>query len=174
MVVGNSNRRVKIRPQITGGGQQNSLRSGTVNPAGAVGIAAALQLCVMNMTESNENSHELRRSLFEQLAAAIDGLEINGPELESEHRLAGNLNMILPAIEGSAWMSATPEVAFSSGSACSSVEAKPSHVLTGIGVDESQARRSVRFGVGRFNTQSEIDHAAGQLIASYQQVAKLG
>ena len=174
LVVGNSNRRVKIRPQITGGGQQNSLRSGTVNPAGAVGIAAALQLCVMNMNESNENSHELRRSLFEQLATAIDGLEINGPELESEHRLAGNLNMILPAIEGSAWMSATPEVAFSSGSACSSVEAKPSHVLTGIGVDESQARRSVRFGVGRFNTQSEIDHAAGQLIASYQQVSKLG
>ncbi|MGB7347843.1 MAG: cysteine desulfurase family protein [Pirellulaceae bacterium] len=173
LVVGNSNRRVRIKPQITGGGQQGGLRSGTVNPAGAVGIAAALQLCVVEMEQENAMMYRLRNQLFESLAAGIDGLAINGPELESEHRLAGNLNMVLPAIEGSAWISATPEVAFSSGSACSSVEAKPSHVLTAIGNDESQARRSVRFGVGRFNTPDEIDQASKMLIASYRKVAGL-
>ena len=173
LVVGNSNRRVRLKPQITGGGQQQSLRSGTVNPAGAVGIAAALQLCVTTMQQSNQIARDLRARLFAALSDAIDGLQINGPELEGEHRLSGNLNMILPSIEGSAWISATPEVAFSSGSACSSVEAKPSHVLTAIGIDESQARRSVRFGVGRFNTEEEIDNAASQLIDSYQQTAML-
>ncbi|QDT13040.1 cysteine desulfurase family protein [Planctomycetes bacterium K23_9] len=174
LVVGNSNRRVRLKPQVTGGGQQNGLRSGTVNPAGAVGIAAALQLCVVEMEQAHPKTLRLRKQLFDSLAAGIEGLQINGPELESEHRLAGNLNMILPSIEGAAWISATPEVAFSSGSACSSVESKPSHVLTAIGNDESQARRSVRFGVGRFNTTDEIEQASTLLTRSYREVAQLG
>lgn len=173
LVVGNSNRRVRLKPLIVGGGQQRGLRSGTVNPAGAVGFAAALQLCVTGIAESIARSSELRKQLLDQLSSAIDGLQINGPELECEHRLSGNLNLVLPDIEGSAWITATPEVAFSSGSACSSVEAKPSHVLTAIGRNESEARRSVRFGVGRFNTESDIQQAAEKLIASYRQIATL-
>jgi cysteine desulfurase len=173
LVAGNSNRRVRLKPQITGGGQQSGLRSGTVNPAGAVGIAAALQLCVVDMQQEHETTLQLRQQLFDTLANEIDGLVINGPELESEHRLAGNLNMVMPAIEGAAWMTATPEVAFSSGSACSSVESAPSHVLTAIGNDESRARRSVRFGVGRFNTAQEIQAASELLIAGYRQTVGL-
>ncbi|NNE00973.1 MAG: cysteine desulfurase [Pirellulaceae bacterium] len=173
LIVGNSNRRVRLKPQITGGGQQHHLRSGTVNPAGAVGFAAALQLCVREMDAAQEKTRELRKMLLDNLSSEIAGLIINGPEIEGEHRLAGNLNMILPGIEGSAWMSATPDVAFSSGSACSSVEPKPSHVLTAIGVSESEARRSVRFGVGRFNTPEEIQHASEKLNASYKRVAGL-
>ena len=74
----------------------------------------------------------------------------------------------------SAWISATPEIAFSSGSACSSAESKPSHVLTAIGLSESEARRSVRFGVGRFNTEEDITTASKQLLDAYQQVAMIG
>ena len=171
LIVGNSNRRVRLKPQIVGGGQQRQLRSGTMNPAGTVGLATALRLCIEEMPGEQERVRALRGQLFDHLSHEIEGLEINGPSLEGPDRLAGNLNLVLPRVEGSAWMSATPAIAFSSGSACSSVEAKPSHVLTAIGRTESEARRSVRFGVGRFNTSEEIENACKQLVASYRQLA---
>ena len=173
LVVGNSNRRVRLRPQITGGGQQRGLRSGTVNPAGAVGIAAALQICMTTMEQTHPKTRELRLELLNRLSSSIEGLELNGPELESEHRLVGNLNLILPAVEGAAWITATPQVAFSSGSACSSAESKPSHVLTALGLQDDEARRCVRFGIGRFNTAEEVQQAADVLIETYQQIALL-
>ncbi len=170
LVVGNANRRVRLKPQIVGGGQQRNLRSGTMNPAGIVGIATALRLCVEEMDQQQSHASKLREMLYRTLSDSIDGIVLNGPDLSSEHRLAGNLNFILPEIEGSAWISATPEIAFSSGSACSSVEASPSHVLTALGLDESMARSSVRFGVGRFNTDNDIRDASKQLIASYDRL----
>jgi cysteine desulfurase len=173
LVVGNSNRRVRLRPLMVGGGQQHGLRSGTVNPAGVVGIAAALRLCTASLDQHSEQDRVLRDRLWHQLHSAIDGLQVNGPALDGPFRLQGNLNLQLPRVEGQAWMSANPEIAFSSGSACSATEAKPSHVLTALGLDESQARRSVRFGVGRFNTPEEIDDASKQLIESYQKLATL-
>jgi cysteine desulfurase len=171
LVVGNGNRRVRLKPQIVGGGQQRNLRSGTMNPAGTVGITAALRLCLEEMPVAPTRCRQLRDLLYQRLSDAIDGIELNGPSLAGEHRLPGNLNLVLPSVEGAAWMSATPDVAFSSGSACSSVEAKPSHVLTALGLSESAARRSVRFGIGRFNTEDEIEDASKQLIASYRQLA---
>lgn len=173
LIAGNSNRRVRLRPQIIGGGQQRGVRSGTMNPAGTVGIAAALQLCVESMDEHHMRVHKLRSLLLSKLQAAIPDLVINGPRFDSQKRLLGNLNLALPDIEGQAWMSAVTEIAFSSGSACSGAEAAPSHVLTAIGLDESRARRSVRFGIGRFNTEDEIEHAGNLLVAAYEKVAEL-
>ncbi len=173
LVVGNSNRRVRLRPQIVGGGQQRGIRSGTMNPAGVVGIATALRLCADSMAEQNERVARLRNRLWENLSAAIDGIVINGPGLTSGKRLPGNLNVILPSIEGQAWMSAVPDIAFSSGSACSGADAAPSHVLTALGLSESRARRSVRFGVGRFTTAEEIETASKMLIESYRRIANL-
>jgi cysteine desulfurase len=171
LVVGNGNRRVRLKPQIVGGGQQRNLRSGTMNPAGTVGLTTALGLCLDDMSGQQSRVGQLRDDLYRQLCDAIDGIEPNGPSLSGHDRLPGNLNLVLPGVEGSAWMTATPAVAFSSGSACSSVEAKPSHVLTALGLSESEARRSVRFGVGRFNTADEINDASKQLIDSYQRLA---
>lgn len=173
LVVGNSNRRVRLRPQIVGGGQQRGLRSGTVNPAGVVGLATALRVCLDGMDDRTGQIRRLRNQLWTNLSEAIEGLVINGPTLDGNQRLAGNLNLVLPAIEGQAWMSAVPEVAFSSGSACSGAEAAPSHVLTAIGLDEPTARRSVRFGVGRFNTDDEIATASKMLIDAYAKLAAL-
>jgi cysteine desulfurase len=170
LVVGSGNRRVRLKPQIVGGGQQRNLRSGTMNPAGTVGLATALRLCLEQMSDQQSRARQLRDDLYQRLSEAIEGIELNGPTLAGHDRLPGNLNLVLPDIEGSAWMSATPDVAFSSGSACSSVEAKPSHVLTALGLSESAARRSVRFGIGRFNTADEIEDAGKQLIQSYQRL----
>ena len=146
LVAGNGNRRVRLRPAIVGGGQQKGIRSGTVNPAGVIGLAKALELSTEEQDLESTHVRVLRDQLWSRLDSAIHRLVINGPSLDSEIRLSGNLNFALPTIEGESWMAATPNVAFSSGSACSSVDAKPSHVLTAIGCDESHARRSVRFG----------------------------
>jgi cysteine desulfurase len=172
LVVGNGNRRVRLRPQIVGGGQQRGLRGGTLNPATIVAMATALQISIEDLASDTSRILELRELLWSRLNESIDGLQLNGASWSDEPsgRLPGNLNVRLRDIEGESWMAATPDVAFSSGSACSSTEALPSHVLLAMGLTESEARRSVRFGVGRFNTADEINSAAGQLIASHQKL----
>ena len=174
LTVGNGSRRVRIKPQIIGGGQQHHLRSGTISPPAVIGITTALRLCVDEMDSATTTIRGLRDQLFESLSEQIDDLTINGPDLSGNDRLPGNLNLVLPEIEGAAWISATPQVAFSSGSACSSAEPKPSHVLTAIGLTESEARRSVRFGVGRFNNAEEIQAASKHLLDSFQKIAMVG
>lgn len=173
LVMGGSGRRVRIRPQLMGGGQQSGLRSGTMNPAGIIGMSTALEQSLIDLEKSPERIGELRGLLWSRLSSEIEGLEINGPSLEGNNRLQGNLNLQLPAIEGQAWLSATPNVLFSSGSACSGHDASPSHVLSSLGLTDSQARRSVRFGIGRFNDLNDIETASRQLVDSYFQLVKL-
>jgi len=174
LVAGNGRRRVRLRPQIVGGGQQHGLRSGTMNPAGVIAMAKALELADQSRASDSVQIASLRNRLWTQLNDAIEGLSINGPELgrggDDDERLPGNLNFRLQHVEGESWMAATPAVAFSSGSACSSADPTPSHVLTAIGLSESEARRSVRFGIGRLTTQSGIDEAAELLIAAHQRL----
>ncbi|TWU65804.1 cysteine desulfurase family protein [Crateriforma conspicua] len=170
LTVGNGNRRVRIRPIQVGGGQQRGRRGGTMNPSSVIAMATALRLACDEMQAESE-VRELRDLLWQTLSQQIDGLKINGPSLDTDSRLVGNLNVMVADIEGEAWMAATPEVAFSSGSACSSVDPSPSHVLTALGHSESQARRSVRFGIGRGNTEDEIRHAAGLLVESYKRLS---
>ncbi|GAA5506916.1 cysteine desulfurase family protein [Novipirellula caenicola] len=173
LVVGNGNRRVRLKPQIVGGGQQQERRSGTLNTAGIVAMATALKLAVDEMQSQSEQIRHMRNKLCQLLCDGIDGIQINGIPLDSPNRLVGNLNLQLELIEGEAWMAATPSVAFSSGSACSSVDAKPSHVLTATGLSESEARRSVRFGIGRFNTEQQIEQAAVWLIESHAKLRRM-
>jgi cysteine desulfurase len=174
LIVGNSNRRVRLNPQIVGGGQQRGIRSGTMNPAGIIGMATAMQLCSDGMRDHNQRVAQLRDQIWNTLNANIDGLILNGPDFDQERRLPGNLNLALPAIEGQAWMSAVPEIAFSSGSACSAAHSAPSHVLTALGIDESRARRSARFGVGRFNQSDDVHAACEMLIQGHSRLLALG
>jgi cysteine desulfurase len=173
LVAGNPNRRVRLRPQVIGGGQQRGIRSGTMNPAGVIGMTMALRLCVESMENEIPRVRGLRDRLWSRLSQAIDGLEVNGPSLSGDQRLPGNLNFVLPDIEGGAWVSAASEIAFSSGSACSEAEAAPSPVLTALGRSESMARRSVRFGVGRFNTAEQIESASEILLDAYGRIAAM-
>lgn len=168
LVIGNSNRRVRLRPLMVGGGQQHGLRSGTVNPAGAIGIATALRLCSQGISQTAERDRSIRDALWHSLNTSIEGIQLNGPAMSGGSRLTGNLNFRLPNLQGQAWMAATTSIAFSGGSACSAAEAKPSHVLSALGLNDSQAASSVRLGVGRFNSMDEIALASNQLITSYR------
>lgn len=163
-------RRVRLRPGIVGGGQQQGLRSGTLNSPGAVAMATALRICVEGFPTEPLRIAQLAERLWQRLSSRIDGLQLNGPAREDELRLAGNLNICFPDIEGAALMAATPSLAVSSGSACSATDPEPSHVLIALGLSESEARRTLRFGVGRFNTEPEIDQAADALAASYERL----
>jgi cysteine desulfurase len=165
---GHEQRRIRIKPLIIGGGQQNNLRSGTMAPALVVGCAAALQFADAERDATQQKLLQLRSMLWDGLQQRIDGLVINGPPLDADLRLAGNLNFSVPLVEGESWMAACPEVCFSSGSACSSANPMPSHVLRGIGLPEQLARQSVRFGLGKENTADEIQLAVEQLVSGYQ------
>ena len=163
-------RRIRIKPLFLGGGQQDGLRGGTLAPANAVAVAAALEYAIDEMAQTTNSVLSCREQLWRKLNDHIDPVRLNGPSIDGSARLPGNLNLILPEIEGAAWIASSPEIAFSSGSACSSVDAKPSHVLTGLGLTDSEARRSVRFGIGKFNHSEEIEIAAEHLLRGYQQV----
>lgn len=151
---------VRLEPLVTGGGQENGLRSGTVNPAGIVGMATAMQIAVNEMAVENRSLYEKRNRLYTQLAERIPDLVLNGPSLKlSAIRLPNNLNISFSNVDGEALMMSMRELAVSSGSACSSTNPEPSHVLRSIGLSDDMTRASLRFGLGRFNTEDEIDFA---------------
>jgi len=178
-------RRVKLQAQIVGGGQQNNLRSGTINTAGIVGMTAALGGCLDGLSTDQPRIAALRDRLFEKLSGQLDLVTLNGPDLSSQmsrmtssdsdlslKRLPGNLNCGFYPFEGQSLMLEAPELAVSSGSACTSAEPTPSHVLLALGLSEDQARSSLRFGIGRFNTQDEIDRAAGWIVDAVHTLKK--
>ena len=165
---------VLLQPQILGGGQQWNLRSGTLNSMGIVGMAKALDLCRQAMDSEMAIQEELRNSLWLLLNERIAGLTLNGPFLGSRNgtkRLPNNLNVCFPKVDGQSLMLALPDLAVSSGSACTSAEPHPSHVLLGIGLSIDQARSSLRFGLGRYTTTSDIQTTAEWLSEAYAKLA---
>ncbi len=165
---------VLLMPQILGGGQQSNLRSGTLNSVGIVGMSKALELLIQFGKAELELQERLRHLLWVLLNERIDGLVLNGPSWDGGNRLSrlvNNLNVCFPKVEGQSLMLELPELAVSSGSACTSAEPYPSHVLTGIGLNVDQARSSLRFGIGRFNTEAEIRDSAEWLFAAHSKLA---
>ena len=150
---------VRLYAQIVGGGQQWNLRSGTLNSVGIIGMAKAMSVCSEMMGSEMQEQIRLRDLLWELLNQGIYGLTKNGPTQECTI-LPNNLNVCFPKVDGQSLMLKLPELAVSSGSACTSFEPHPSHVLLALGLTEDQARASLRFGLGRFNTEAEIRHVA--------------
>jgi cysteine desulfurase len=146
--------RVRIAPIIDGGGHERGMRSGTLNVPGIVGFGKAAELCQQLLPEESHRTYTLRRRLQDYLFSHLDHLELNG---HPEHRLPGNLNVSFAYVEGEALMMAIKNVAVSSGSACTSASLEPSYVLRACGVSEDLAHTSIRFGIGRFNTEDEVD-----------------
>ncbi len=165
-------RRVKLQAQIVGGGQQHNFRSGTLNSPGIVGMAASLVACTQRLAIDAQRIQSLRNQLFDTLASSLDWMVLNGPPL-GDQRLPGNLNCCFLPIEGQSLMLEMPDLAVSSGSACTSAEPEPSHVLTSIGLTEDQARCSLRVGLGRDNSADEVQQAAEWIIAAAQRLRKL-
>lgn len=149
--------RVRLVPQQLGGGQERGLRAGTLNVPGIVGLGAACRLAVEEMDTEGPRLARLRDRLEERITAELDGVHLNG---DRAHRLPATLHLSFDGVEAEALMLAMPDVAVSSGAACSSGSAAPSHVLRAMGVPDTRAHGSIRFGLGRFTTEEEVDRAA--------------
>jgi len=154
--------RVRLVPLIDGGGHERGMRSGTLNVPAIVGFGKAAELCQELMPTEAAKSFALRERLRKGIEARVSDTRING---SMEHRLPGNLNMSFAYIEGEAMLMALKDVAVSSGSACTSASLEPSYVLRALGVEEEMAHTSIRFGLGRFNTEEDVDHVI-ELVAS--------
>jgi cysteine desulfurase len=146
--------RVRLVAQMDGGGHERGFRSGTLNVPGIVGFGKAAALALAEGEAERRRVLALRERLRQGLEAGLDLLTVNG---SLEHRLPGNLNVSFAYVEGEALMMAIKDVAVSSGSACTSASLEPSYVLRAMGVSEDLAHSSIRFGVGRFTTEEEID-----------------
>jgi len=169
----------RLTAQIDGGGQEGGLRSGTLNVPGIVGFARAITLCQEEMPAEAQRLAKLRDALYRRLTAALEGVSLNGPALEGPVpdgpglRLPGNLNLSFAFVDGEALMMSMKHLAVSSGSACTSANPEPSHVLRALGLPDDAVRASLRFGLGRFNTLEEIDFAVGAVTEAVERLRKL-
>jgi len=161
------NPRVQLSAIIDGGGHERGMRSGTLNVTGIIGLGKACELAQQEMTQEGERLRGLRDRLRAGLEAKLDEVFVNG---SWEHRLPNNLNMSFAYVEGESLLMGINDVAVSSGSACTSATLEPSYVLKALGVGEDLAHTSIRFGLGRFNTQEEVDYVIDKMV---QVVTKL-
>jgi cysteine desulfurase len=155
--------RVRLLPLIDGGGQERGLRSGTLPTPLCVGLGRAAAIAADEMADEATRVKALRDRLYRGLARRVPGLGLNG---DAEQRLPGNLNLSLPGIEAPALIEACPSIAISTGSACTSARVEPSYVLRALGLPDDVANTAIRIGVGRFNTESEVDFAVDALAAA--------
>lgn len=151
---------VRLEPLFDGGGHERGVRSGTLNVPGIVGLGRACDLCADEMPAEAVRLSDLRDRLCQGLMDGLDGVTRNGHPTE---RLPGNLNVSFAWVRGEALLMSLRDVAVSSGAACTSANPEPSYVLRAVGVDEELAHASLRFGVGRFNTITEVDHVIGEV-----------
>ena len=159
------NPRVQLAPQQHGGGHERGMRSGTLYTPQIVGFGKAVEIALAEQATETQRLTQLRQRLWKQLSQ-VEGIHLNG---HPQQRLAGNLNISVEGVDGAALLlGLQPVMAVSSGSACSSATTAPSHVLTALGHSEKLAYASVRFGIGRFNTEEEIDIVAKHAIATIQ------
>jgi len=161
------NPRVQLSAIIDGGGHERGMRSGTLNVTGIIGLGKACEIAQQEMPEESKRLRGLRDRLRAGLEAKLDEVYING---SMEHRLPNNLNMSFAYVEGESLLMGINDVAVSSGSACTSATLEPSYVLKALGVGEDLAHTSIRFGLGRFNTEEEVDYVADKMV---QVVTKL-
>jgi cysteine desulfurase len=159
--------RVRLIAEMDGGGHERGYRSGTLNVPGIVGMGKACELAQAEMAEEAARVLRLREKLRQGLFQRLDLITVNG---SLEHRLPGNLNVSFAYVEGEALMMAVKDVAVSSGSACTSASLEPSYVLKAMGVGDELAHSSIRFGLGRFTTEEEVDHVVGLFAAKVKRL----
>ncbi|HEY6065871.1 MAG TPA: IscS subfamily cysteine desulfurase [Thermoanaerobaculia bacterium] len=177
--------RVRIEPILHGGGHERGLRSGTLNVPGIVGFGKAVEISLAERETEARRLRLLRQRLSDGILRDVSDVSLNGPPLPEiaadgslpegtdERRLAGNLNLAFAGVEGEALLMGLKDVAVSSGSACTSATLKPSHVLKALGVPDDLAHASIRFGLGRWNTEEEVDYAIGAVAATVRRLREL-
>lgn len=186
--------RVRLEAQMSGGGQERGLRSGTVPTPLVVGLGAAAELAAREMAADSAHTQRLARRLIDGITGALPGVVLNGPALGEMHReesggggggvkaaaapplpkrLSGCVNLSFAYVEGESLLMGLKDLAVSSGSACTSASLEPSYVLRALGVDEEMAHTSVRFGLGRFTTEAEVDRAVALTVARVGRLREL-
>lgn len=156
---------VRLRPLMVGGDQEAGLRAGTLNVAGVVGLGQAVEIAERERAEEQPRIAELCQRFLVQLGQRLQGFELNG---DPERRLAGNLNVSFAGVEAESLMTASPDLAFSSGSACHSRLGEPSHVLTAMGLGAARIHGALRFGIGRFTNTAEVDYCVEVLVEAVE------
>jgi cysteine desulfurase len=162
--------RVRLEAGIDGGGHERGMRSGTLNVAGIVGFGKAAELCTKELDDERVRVAGLRDRLWRKLSSELDEIYLNG---HPEHRLPNNLNVSFAYVEGEALMMAIKDVAVSSGSACTSASLEPSYVLRALGVGDDLAHSSIRFGVGRFTTEEEVDFVGDLVVSAVKRLREM-
>ena len=164
------NPRVQLTAQMDGGGHERGMRSGTLNVTGIVGLGEACALAKAEMPEESKRLAYLRDKMKDRLLAALDEVYVNGA---MESRLPHNLNISFAYVEGESLLMGINDVAVSSGSACTSATLEPSYVLKALGAGDDLAHSSIRFGLGRFNTEEEVDYVTARVIEVVQKLREL-
>jgi cysteine desulfurase len=170
LYVRRKNPRVQLTAQMDGGGHERGMRSGTLNVPGIVGLGEACAICQREMPEETKRLQYLRDKLRNKLESELDEVYLNG---SWEHRLPHSLNLSFAYVEGESLLMGINDVAVSSGSACTSATLEPSYVLKALGLGDDIAHSSIRFGIGRFNTEEEIDYVADKLIHVVRKLREL-
>ena len=159
--------RVRLAPLFDGGGQERGLRSGTLPAPLCIGLGAACAIAAEEMAAEGARLASYRDRLLRRLVVALPDLQVNG---DLADRLPGNLNLAFPGVDALALVETVPELALSTGSACTSAAVEPSYVLQALGCDDALAAGAVRIGLGRFTTEAEIEFAADTLVAAVQRL----
>ena len=162
--------RVQLTAQMDGGGHERGMRSGTLNVPGIVGLGEACAIAQREMAEESVRLRKMRDYLKDRLTTELDEVNING---SMEHRLPHNLNISFQYVEGESLLMGINDIAVSSGSACTSATLEPSYVLKALGLGDDLAHSSIRFGLGRFNTQEEVEYTADRVIEVVRKLREL-
>ena len=170
LYVRKQNRKLELEPLIDGGGHERGLRSGTLNVPGIVGFGLAAQIAKSDLESEPERLRVLRDRLLQRLRARVPDLHVNG---SLEHRLPNNLNVSFPDVAGEALLVGIGDICVSAGSACSSGSEEPPYVLKALGLEPDLARASIRFGLGRYTTEEEVDYAADKVADVVQQLRQM-
>jgi cysteine desulfurase len=164
------NPRVQVTAQMDGGGHERGMRSGTLNVPGIVGLGAACDIAKSEMAEESKRLSFWRDKLKNKLMAELDEVYVNG---SIEHRLPHNLNISFAYVDSESLLMGVNDIAVSSGSACTSATLEPSYVLKALGADDDLAHSSIRFGIGRFNTEEEIDYVGDKVVEVVRKLREL-
>ncbi len=162
--------RVRITPQLDGGAQEKGLRAGTLNVPCIVGLGKACEVALNCLENDAKRINELKKRLYNGIITRVNGVKLNG---DPTKKIAGNLNISIEGVDADSLMMSIKEIAVSTGSACSSESVEPSHVLSAIGLDKKLMRSTIRFGIGRFNTEDEIDYVISKVTEKVNYLLKL-
>jgi cysteine desulfurase len=170
LYVRRKNPRVQLAAIIDGGGHERGMRSGTLNVPGIVGLGKACEICQQEMESETKEMLRLRDRLQKGIMSKLDECYINGT---MEHHLPNNINISFAFVEGESLLMGINDIAVSSGSACTSATLEPSYVLKALGVGEDLAHTSIRFGLGRFNTDEEVDYVVSRVVETVSRLREL-